>query len=191
MPVLPTLVVAFAVAAMVALGLWQLTDRLPKKQAYLQQLAANPAKPPIAFPQTSDDRLLFRRARVACAQPVAIRREGAGKAGYRLIATCARGEQVQLGTTRDFGATVTWPGGPVTGFISHAPDTRPLIAGLFDRTPVPLMLVADTPPAGLAPNAAPDLSAVPNNHLAYAVQWFVFAGVAAIIYLLALRRRRG
>jgi surfeit locus 1 family protein len=30
---------------------------------------------------------------------------------------------------------------------------------------------------------------VPNNHLAYAVQWFLFAGVAAVIYALALRRR--
>ncbi|MBM3928735.1 MAG: SURF1 family protein, partial [Sphingomonadales bacterium] len=39
-------------------------------------------------------------------------------------------------------------------------------------------------------NPAPDLSAVPNNHLAYAVQWFLFAVVAAIIYAMALRRRR-
>ena len=51
------------------------------------------------------------------------------------------------------------------------------------------MLVAAPPPAGLAANPGPDLSAVPNNHLAYAVQWFLFAGIAAIIYLLALRRR--
>jgi surfeit locus 1 family protein len=188
-PLLPTALVALAVAAMIALGLWQLLDRLPKKEAYLQQLAANPAKPPIAFPRQPDDRLLFRRARVACEPPIAIRREGAGKAGYRLIATCAGGEQVQLGTTRDFAASASWQGGTVAGFVSHAPDTRPLIAGLFDRTSVPLMLITDRPLAGLAPNAAPDLSAVPNNHLAYAVQWFLFAGVAAIIYLLALRRR--
>jgi len=32
-PVLPTLLVALAVAAMIALGLWQLLDRLPKKEA--------------------------------------------------------------------------------------------------------------------------------------------------------------
>ena len=51
------------------------------------------------------------------------------------------------------------------------------------------MLVADTPPAGLAKNEAPNFDSVPNNHLAYAVQWFLFAGIAAIIYLLALRRR--
>ena len=51
------------------------------------------------------------------------------------------------------------------------------------------MLVAATPPDGLQPNAAPDLDSVPNNHLAYGVQWFFFAGVAAIIYVLAMRRR--
>lgn len=188
-PLIPSLIVVAAVAAMIALGLWQLLDRLPQKEVYLAQLAANPSRPAIAFPSTPDDRLLFRRAVLTCAPPVSIRREGAGKAGYRLIATCAGGSQVQLGTTRDFKAEVEWRGGAVSGYISHAPDRRPLIAGLFDRSPVPLMLVADTPPVGLSRNAPPDLSAVPNNHLAYAVQWFLFAGVATIVYLLALRIR--
>jgi surfeit locus 1 family protein len=195
-PLIPTMLVALAVAAMIGLGLWQLLDRLPKKEAYLGQLAANPAGPPIAFPSTPDETLLFRRASATCLGPVSIRQTGAGKAGFRLIATCRAGTDgsaplVQLGTTRDPTAQVVWAGGRVSGYISHAPDTRPLIAGLFDSTPTPLMLVADTPPPGLAPNAAPDLSAVPNNHLAYAVQWFLFAVIAAVIYVLALRRRRG
>lgn len=195
-PILPTALVALAVAAMIGLGLWQLLDRLPRKEAYLAQLAANPGKPPIAFPAAPDDTLLFRRASLRCLQPVSIRRAGAGAMGFRLIATCradaeGSGPQVQLGTTRDPRGTVAWKGGEVRGYISHAPDSRPLIAGLFDSTPSPLMLVAATSPAGLAANAAPDLSAVPNNHLAYGVQWFLFAGIAAIIYALALRRRRG
>ena len=50
-------------------------------------------------------------------------------------------------------------------------------------------VVADTPPAGLAPNGKPDIASVPNNHLAYAGQWFFFAAIAAIIYVLALGRR--
>ena len=49
--------------------------------------------------------------------------------------------------------------------------------------------MTDTPAAGLEANPAPDLSSVPNNHLAYAVQWFIFAALAGIIYALALRRR--
>lgn len=194
LPVVPTVVVGLAVAAMIALGCWQLFDRLPQKEAFLAQLAANPAKPEMAFPRGNDDTLLFRRVRGFCLQPVKIDRAGAGSSGYRLIATCRTGAEgpgmiVQLGKTRDPNFKGAWKGGTVTGYLSHTPDSRPLIATLFDKSAKPLMLVADTPAPGLSPNGAPDLNAVPNNHLAYAVQWFVFAGVAAVIYLLALRRR--
>ena len=193
-PVLPTVVVALAVAAMIALGLWQLLDRRPEKLAYLRQLAANPARPPIVFPTVPDDSLLFRRTEATCLQPVAARLAGAGAAGFRAIVECRTGAEgpglaVQLGTTRDPAYRIRWGGGIVTGYISHAPDSRALIAGLWDRTPRRLMLVVDRPPPGLARNAPPDLSAVPNNHLAYAGQWFFFALVAAVIYALALRHR--
>ena len=149
----------------------------------------------MAFPRVNDDTLLFRRARGFCLQPVGVTRAGAGSSGYRLIAICRTGAEgpgmiVQLGKTRDPNFKTNWKGGQVSGFISHAPDSRPLIATLFDKTTKPLMLVADTPAPGLSPNGAPDLSAVPNNHLAYAVQWFLFAAIAAVIYLLALRRRQ-
>lgn len=193
---LPTVVVALAIAAMIALGLWQLLDRLPAKEAYLAQLAANPARSPIDFPRAPDDSQLFRRAAAVCAPPVAIARAGAGNAGYRLIGTCAADAAgpvflVQMGTTHDPVGEVAWAGGRVTGWVSHAPDSRPLIAALFDRRPQDLLLVSDRPLApGLAPNTRPDIGLVPNNHLAYGVQWFLFAGVAAVIYAVALRRRR-
>jgi surfeit locus 1 family protein len=191
-PVLPTVVVALAVATMIALGLWQLLLRLPEKEAELRLLAANPSRPPIAFPARPDDRLLFRRS-VADCRPGATRVAGAGKAGYRVVATCmANGAptlDVQLGTSRDPNARVDWAGGRVTGYLSHAPDAKPILASLWDRSPRHLMLVADTPPAGLARNTPPDVAGVPNNHLAYAGQWFFFAVVAALIYILALRRR--
>lgn len=188
-PVVATAVVTLAVAAMVGLGLWQLLIRLPEKEAELAQLAANPARPPVAFPARPDDRLLFRRATLDCRPPVTLRRAGAGAAGYRLIATCADGAQVQLGTARDPDAKVQWNGGRVSGRIGHAPDPRPLIAKLFDHTPPAPMLIADTRAPGLTANRTPDWRTVPNNHLSYAVQWFLFAGIAAVIYLLALRRR--
>lgn len=190
-PVVPTIVVALAVAAMIALGLWQLLDRLPQKEAFLAQLAGNPGKPAIAFPRAPDDRLLFRRTSVDCRDPHDQQLAGAGGAGYRVIVRCSSGVAVQLGTTRDPRATVAWPGGPIGGYISHAPDSRALITTVFDRRPQEMMLIAATPPAGLAANRPPDLSAIPNSHLAYAGQWFFFAAIATVIYGLALRRRRG
>ncbi len=192
-PVLPTILVALVVAAMIGLGLWQLLDRRPAKLAFIAQLDGNPAKPPVAFPRFTDDTLLFRRSSGYCLPPVAITLAGAGSAGYRAIAACRTGAEgpgmiVQLGTTRDPKARPGWRGGPVSGFISHAPDSRPALATLFRHEPQRMMLVADRPLPGLSPNPAPDVGAVPNNHLAYAVQWFIFAALATIIYALALRR---
>ena len=194
-PVVPTIIVVLAVCGMIALGIWQITVRLPEKEAYLAQLAGNPAKPPVAFPRQSDDTLLFRRSSIVCLSPVTITRAGAGNAGFRLIAACRTGAEgpgvkVQLGTTRDPNKRVDWRGGAVSGFISHAPDARPLIAGLFDHAPQEMLLVADRPVAELSANTRPDVGVVPNNHLAYGVQWFLFAAIAAIIYAVAVLRRR-
>jgi surfeit locus 1 family protein len=193
-PIVATTIVALCVAAMIALGLWQLLVRLPEKEAYLAQVAANPSRPAIAFPTTPDDNLLFRRTSAMCLQVVSITRAGAGSAGYRLIADCRTGAEgqsvkVQLGTTRDPVAPVAWAGGAVSGWISHAPDATPLGVRLFTRAPQELLLVADRPLAGLTANTRPDVGLVPNNHLAYAGQWFFFALVAAVIYVLALRHR--
>lgn len=194
-PVLPTVIVGAAVALMIGLGLWQLLVRLPEKQAYIAQLRANPAKPPIAFPRQPDESLLFRRSSAMCLQPVSITRAGAGKAGFRLIAACRTGAEgpglkVQLGTSRDPNYIARWSGGRVTGWISHAPSSAPLIAGLFGRAPPQeMLLVADRPAPGLAANTQPTADLVPNNHLSYAVQWFLFAAIAAVIYALALRAR--
>ena len=35
----------------------------------------------------------------------------------------------------------------------------------------------------------PSMDAIPNNHRFYAVQWFLFAAMAALIYFLAVRKR--
>jgi surfeit locus 1 family protein len=193
-PVVPSVIVALAVAAMIGLGLWQLLIRLPEKEAQLAQLSANPGLPAVAFPRFPDDSLLFRRTSAFCLEPVSIDRSGAGSAGYRMIANCRTGAEgpgfrVQLGTTRSVDAKIAWKGGKISGWISHAPDARPLIAKVFDRAPREMLLVADTPAAGLAANTRPDVSLVPNNHLAYAFQWFFFAAVAAVIYVIAVGRR--
>ena len=67
-------------------------------------------------------------------------------------------------------------GGVVNGVI--APDSQNVIR-----------LVATEPVAGLRQSQPPALEDIPNNHLSYAVQWFLFAGIALVIFLLALRGR--
>lgn len=198
-PILSTILVTLAVAAMVALGIWQL-QRRSEKETLLARYAQNVTLPRIPFPAIPvDDTLLFRRASALCLQPVSFAveggRNGRGGTGWRQIARCRTGAEgpgfaVQLGFGTDPHAKPDWKGGPVRGYITYATDQSPLIARWFGMGhPRTLMLVADPPLAGLDINPGPDLSAVPNNHLAYAVQWFIFAGLAALIYALALRRR--
>lgn len=199
LPVIPTILVALAAVAMIALGIWQL-QRHREKEALLATLAANHDKPPIAFPRFAQgDTALFRRASAFCLSVTEWQaragRDAKGDSGWRQIARCRTGAEgpgfsVQLGISDKAEDHPAWRGGKVSGFISHAPNSMPVIVGMFGGAHPELMLVADTPPPGLRPNAPADLSAVPNNHLAYAVQWFIFATIAVAIYVIALRRRR-
>jgi surfeit locus 1 family protein len=198
-PLIPTLIVALAVAAMIGLGIWQL-DRRQEKAAALQLYASNFGKPEMAFPRLPvGDQYLFRRASAFCLEVVGWQSQGGrsttGGNGYRHIAQCRTGAEgpvllIDMGVAPDPKFQPVWKGGQVTGTITHAPDHRPLLAGLFDSEPKHLMLISEAAAPGLAPTARPDLSSVPNNHLSYAVQWFLFALVASVIYVLALKWRQ-
>ena len=188
LPILPTLIVLLAVGIMIRLGFWQL-DRRAEKEALLARYAASQAMNAEAAwdgGQASGRSLLFRRARIAC-----IRTEPrAPMAGHN-----AQGE---TGWARQLGCTT--PDGNrldiVTGWAQQpdGPDATPWAGGALRGWIAPgsgetVRLIADPPLAGLQPNAAPDPANIPNNHLAYAVQWFLFAAVALVIYALALRKR--
>lgn len=199
-PLIPTIIVAIAVAVMIGLGIWQL-HRRDEKAAMLALAAANPAKPPVAYPGLPPvpADLLFRRSSAFCLRVVGWQTEAGraadGTVGYRHIAQCATGAEgpgllVALGVTQKPDARPNWRGGLVRGWISEEPDHRSLLSRLSGKAP-PLrpMLIADRAPTGLKAVAPPSVADVPNNHLAYAVQWFFFAAIAVVIYLLALRRR--
>ena len=194
-PIIPSIIVALSVALMIALGCWQLFDRLPKKEAFLAQLATNPARPLVAFPSIPTDKsLLYRRTSAFCLEPTSWKTEGAGRFGWRYIAQCRTGAEgpgfaVEMGISRDPNAKPIWRGGEVVGTIALAPAKRSLIGNLFTTAPDMLMIVADSPPPGFTRAPRPSLDSIPNNHLAYGVQWFVFAAIALGIYALALRRR--
>ncbi len=185
-PPIPTVLVVLAAAAMIALGVWQL-QRATWKEALLARFGAAQGLPPVAFPAVpnGDDALLFRRAEGFCLQVTGWRaragRSRAGVPGWSHVAACRTGAegpgmQVDAGWSNSGDPPRGWRGGKVGGIIG--PDAKHRI-----------LLVADTPAPGLQPSAYPSLDLIPNNHRAYAVQWFVFAALALGIYALALRRR--
>ena len=186
LPVLPTIIVAAAVAVMIALGIWQL-DRAAWKERLIAQYRAAEKLPPIAFPTgpAAGEPPLFRWATGFCLKAVTRRAVAGenrrGESGYAHIVHCSTGAEgpgmaVELGWSKDPNAKWQWPGGPVTGVV--APDREHRIR-----------LVAASAPPGLEPSALPSLESIPNNHRLYAIQWFLFAGIALIIYVLAVRKR--
>jgi surfeit locus 1 family protein len=180
-PIIPTLVVLAAVAVMIALGVWQL-GRMVQKEALLARYAAAEAlSSEVQWPRGSDDfeEVLFRHARITCQtagpdQPVA-GRSAKGEAGWAHVFACDMGDgrkaDVVLGWSREPAVRV-WSGGELGGVV--APGGR---------------FVADQPLTGLQASARPDPRNIPNNHWSYAIQWFLFAATALVIYALALRKR--
>jgi surfeit locus 1 family protein len=199
-PLIPTALVAAAVATMIGLGIWQL-GRAREKDALQARLERNAALPPIALPATAvaDETLLYRRATGFCLEVTGWRRTGgksaSGEGGTRFIAECRTGAEgpgfaADMGVSADPKATPRWRGGEVAGRIVAEPSRAGLLDRLAGKAPPPRpMLVADRPAPGLAASAPPSAE-VTNNSLSYAFQWFFFAAAAAIIYGLALRGRQ-
>lgn len=199
-PLVPTLVVAAAVATMIALGIWQLR-RAGEKDLLGAQYQRNLALPPIALPSgaVADSALINRRATAFCLEVTGWRKIGgksaSGRAGTRFVADCRTGAEgpgfaADMGVSLDPKARPAWQGGEVAGRIAAEPSRAGLLERLAGRTSPPRpMIVAERPAPGLAPSARP-VADVTNNSLFYAFQWFFFAAAAALIYVLALRRRQ-
>jgi cytochrome oxidase assembly protein ShyY1 len=187
LPIIATLVVLAAVAAMVGLGIWQLR-RAKWKEGIIARYAQAEKLPPIIYPTTpmTDEQLpLFRHATGVCLHPVGQRamagEDKSGEPGYVHIVDCSTGAEgpgmsVEVGWSKDPNAKVNWAGGAASGIISPDRKTR-------------MRLVAASAPQGLEPSAPPSIDSIPNNHRSYALQWFAFALIALIIYGLAVRKR--
>lgn len=184
-PLLPTLLVAAAVAAMIVLGVWQLQRREWKEGLLARYAQAQAMSSSVPWPrdEAAMERSLFRWSGFTCDKVLGIR-SGAGTSargeqGWRHTARCAidgGGEaEVALGWSSEPQAP-RWQGGEVGGIIGPG--------GEFGG-----VLYAARVAPGLQPLAPPDPADLPNNHLAYAGQWFFFALTALVIYVLALRKR--
>jgi cytochrome oxidase assembly protein ShyY1 len=185
-PLIPTILVVAAVATMIALGVWQL-ERRQEKLALLERLAAAQHLPPIAWPTAPSTAPLplYRAATGHCLSVTGFRTAAGqnreGDSGFLVIADCRQGGEgpgmaVELGWSKNPNAGREYKGGLVSGII--APDR-------VSR----MRLVAAEPGPGLMASAPPSPDSIPNNHLSYAIQWFLFAGIAALIYVLALRNQ--
>lgn len=181
LPLVPTLIVLVAVGIMIRLGFWQL-DRLREKEALIAQYAAALSDTTVRPLDGSGRPPPFSRVALNCGQVLdqsaKAGRNAKGEAGWAHVVRCTVAgniwEYVVIGWSKAPG-NVEWAGGAVTGIA--------LVRG--DHYEV----VADPPLAGLAANGRPDPNDLPNNHLSYAVQWFLFALTALVIYAIALRKR--
>lgn len=185
-PLIPTIVVAAAVATMIGLGIWQL-DRAGQKERLLASYAAAAGKPPVAWPTMplAGEPPLFRKASGTCLEVTGWRpvagEDAKGRVGYAFLADCRTGAEgpgmvVDAGWSANPQTKPDWKGGSVDGTI--APDKQSV-----------MRLVSAQGLGGLAASAPPSPAMIPNNHRSYAVQWFLFAAIAAVIYVLALAKR--
>jgi len=195
LPLIPTVIVAGAVAMMIGLGVWQL-QRAAWKARLLADYAAAAALPALDLdPLLGGDRplspLAFRRVLITCAARDVTPewrggRSRTGRSGYVALVPCRPGADGLAGRVL---VNAGWAALPLR---DRRLSLTGIVAGTLgaDEEGEPLILTAGTPVASLGTSAPANIEDVPNNHLFYAAQWFFFAGVAALIYLLALRRRR-
>ncbi len=190
LPIIPTIFVVAAAATMVALGVWQLGRADEKAELVARYTSALeqgeevpfPANPEGAADRAYDAEKLFRSSAFDCLEVTGATsisgKSARGQSGYAHIATCLTDfgpTEVKLGYSRNPN-TPAWDGGSITGVI--APGGR-----------YGARLQLDEPINGLDPLARPDPKDLPNNHLAYAGQWFFFALTALVIYWFAVKSR--
>lgn len=186
LPIVPTIIVVAAATVMVWLGIWQLGRAEEKAELIARYEAALIDGDLRPFPGdkggAASEADLFHPTAFDCTQVLSREaiagRSSRGQTGYAHIAECQTGRgpaAVVLGWAREpqFSG---YSGGMVEGLI---------VRGGKDGARVQM----NEPPSGLQPLAKPDPNDLPNNHLAYAGQWFFFALTALIIYWFAVKSR--
>ena len=195
LPVLPTILVAAAVALMIGLGVWQMQraawkERLLAEYAQAAALPALDLDPLIVRDAGRLPPLAFRRVLVTCrADGVKPDLRGGssrqGSGGYSYFIPCRPGAD---GLAGRLIVNAGWTALPDN---SRRLSLDGLVAGRLgaveEGEPIILTSASAAPP--LQPSMALTAESIPNNHRAYVFTWFAFAATAIVIYMLALRRR--
>lgn len=195
LPILPTLIVALAVAAMIALGIWQLR-RAEWKERLLAEYMAAAGMPaldldPLLDGQSPPPPLAFRRVLVTCHARDAEAEPRTGRnlrdeTGQVFLVPCRPGADGLAGrllvnagwAPRHDAVRRLTLDGLLAGRIGTAEEGESIVVTAATATPP------------LQPGMPLSIEAIPNNHRGYAFTWFAFAAIAIAIYVLALRGRR-
>lgn len=189
-PVFSTIVVCSAILTMIALGVWQLQRKQWKEALIARYAAASQQTGDVPWPErpAAVEDALYRTSHFHCDKVLSMTtiaaRNALDEPGLAVVATCRLGLKSEVAVSLGWSQQpkiIAWEGGEVHGIVASGGKDA-------DGNPR-ARLVAYPPAAGLQPLAKPDPNSLPNNHLAYAVQWFAFAVVASVIYGLLLYRR--
>jgi len=191
-PIFPTFLVVAAASVMVWLGFWQL-GRADEKAEMISRYSTAVDLPPVSSGDLLDaDQYLFRRTTIECDEPKGWRaiagRNDRDQTGYVHQFECRKGRMMP--GLDDFFyrpaliVAVGWSTSPRQPEFSGGE-----VEGIITQAGNDLKITSSTPLAGLQPLAKPDPNDLPNNHLAYAGQWFFFALTALAVYGFALRSR--
>jgi len=185
-PIIPTIFVVAAAATMVALGIWQI-GRADEKAALIAQFEAQSARDEVVEIKTGREDFAYRRIRMECDNPrgwqAVAGRNRRGQTGFAHRYLCAVQpffDDLPEHTYADIG----WSQSPQQPVFDGG-----VVEGVLVKMGIGFKVIADPALAGLEPLAKPDPNDLPNNHIAYAGQWFFFAITALVIYFLALRSR--
>ena len=198
-PIGPTLLVLVMLAGLVGLGFWQL-QRLEWKHALIARLEAAQSLPllgPADYfrAMTGDASIQYRRAELPCSPGTVLPYDlkgGAsitGDSGYLVLVSCRPNNRPP-----DIVAVAGWTLRPDAAQVPIRVDT--VFRGLIIERPYgdakarpQFMLIPDTAVPPLVRSRLPTPQDLPDNHLAYAGQWFGLAAALAVIYGVWLRRR--
>jgi cytochrome oxidase assembly protein ShyY1 len=198
---LSALVVFVLTGVLVGLGVWQL-QRREWKRALVVAAETAPQLPmlePADFMAAMTGRMSvqYRRAEVVCrpgrVKPYDLKggSSAGGESGYLVLVSCRPDQSL----APDIVAVAGWTRRPDAAALPLVVDT--MFSGLIIERPYgdaperpQFMLIPDAAVPPLAPSRLPSAADLPDNHLAYAGQWFGLAGALLVIYALWLRRRR-
>lgn len=216
----PLLFGVLGTLVLVSLGIWQL-QRLAAKEAMLAEIAAEITAPPVALPARPDPatdryRPVYLRGSFDEGGLLVIATHPGMGAGYRLVGAFVTEDGRRVLVDRGFvpeaeralprpaakaaiDGNLIWPN--ETDSYTPAPDAKtgvwfardvPAMAARLGTEPVMVVLrrTDEMMPAALP--VPVDGAAIPNDHLNYAITWFLLATVWAgmtLFYLWRIRRQ--